>query len=227
MSSIHQFRLYHLAQYLRARHVLLCWHGHVITACGAVPAEFPRSPPRRTTKHEKSWNFIHELAMSLYYETATILENPDKIGGSFKARIFKKKDLKSKPGQIYALVAEASKWSQVLKDVIEKCAILKEERKVRPTARTLAVLQFTVHMHPFSKCTRSLLTSTADASPRPPPHPRSAPQQVRRRGAQGPCTQASNHTAQSASQRCVHQSAHTAQIPHARRLPRSDQRRRP
>ncbi|KAF9695603.1 hypothetical protein EKO04_006342 [Ascochyta lentis] len=70
--------------------------------------------------------------MSLYYETATILENPDKIGGSFKARIFKKKDLKSKPGQIYALVAEASKWSSVLKDVIEKCAVLKEERKLTP-----------------------------------------------------------------------------------------------
>lgn len=69
--------------------------------------------------------------MSLYYETATILENPDKIGGSFKARIFKKKDLKSKPGQIYALVAEASKWSRVLKDVVEKCAVLGEERKVR------------------------------------------------------------------------------------------------
>ncbi|KAJ4987096.1 nol1 nop2 sun family protein [Stagonosporopsis vannaccii] len=70
--------------------------------------------------------------MSLYYETAAILENPDKIGGSFKARIFKKKDLKSKPGQIYALVAEASKWSRVLKDVIEKCAVLKEERKLTP-----------------------------------------------------------------------------------------------
>ncbi|KAL1645132.1 hypothetical protein SLS61_008455 [Didymella pomorum] len=70
--------------------------------------------------------------MSLYYETATILENPDKIGGSFKARIFKKKDLKSKPGQIYALVAEASKWSRILKDVIETCQVLKEERKLTP-----------------------------------------------------------------------------------------------
>ncbi|KAJ8107442.1 hypothetical protein OPT61_g8863 [Boeremia exigua] len=75
--------------------------------------------------------------MSLYYETATILENPDKIGGSFKARIFKKKDLKSKPGQIYALVAEASKWSRVLKDVIEKCAVLREERKLTPVLALL------------------------------------------------------------------------------------------
>jgi putative methyltransferase len=69
--------------------------------------------------------------MSLYYETATILLNPEKAGGSFKARIFKKKDLKSKPGQIYALVAESSKWSRVLKGVIEGCGVLGEERKVR------------------------------------------------------------------------------------------------
>jgi putative methyltransferase len=69
--------------------------------------------------------------MSLYYETAAILLNPEKAGGSFKARIFKKKDLKSKPGQIYALVAETSKWSRVLKGVIEGCGVLGEERKVR------------------------------------------------------------------------------------------------
>lgn len=68
--------------------------------------------------------------MSLYYETATILANPDKVGGSFKARIFKKNDLKSKPGQIYALVAEASKWSRVLKEIIEKVGLLGQERKV-------------------------------------------------------------------------------------------------
>lgn len=88
----------------------------------------PHTPAAPTTKKFPS-HIQH--SMSLYYETATILENPDKIGGSFKARIFKKKDLKSKPGQIYALVAEASKWSRILKDVIEKCQVLKEERKVR------------------------------------------------------------------------------------------------
>ena len=100
--------------------------------------------------------------MSLYYETATILENPDKIGGSFKARIFKKKDLKSKPGQIYALVAEASKWSKVLKDVIEKCAILKEERKVRgPTPQKL------------DNCIQTrLIFIIVNTNPRPPLNPR-------------------------------------------------------
>lgn len=70
-------------------------------------------------------------AMSLYYEAAAILANPEKVGGSLVSRIFKKKDLKSSPGQVFALIAEASKWSLVLKDVIEKCRLLAEERKVR------------------------------------------------------------------------------------------------
>jgi putative methyltransferase len=69
--------------------------------------------------------------MSLYFETSDLLTNTAGIGGSFKARIFKKKDLKSKPGQIYALVAEASKWSGVLRGVIERCGVLGEERKVK------------------------------------------------------------------------------------------------
>lgn len=68
--------------------------------------------------------------MSLYYEAATILANPDNIGGSLKSRIYKQKDLKSTPGQIFALIAEASKWSVVLKDVIEKCGLLAAEKKV-------------------------------------------------------------------------------------------------
>lgn len=68
--------------------------------------------------------------MSLYFEAAAILANDDKIGGSLKSRIFKKKDLKSTPGQIFALIAEASKWSVVLKDVIERTGVLGEEKKV-------------------------------------------------------------------------------------------------
>jgi hypothetical protein len=68
--------------------------------------------------------------MSLYYEAAAVLANSDNIGGSLKSRIFNKKDLKSTPGQIFALVAESSKWSVVLKDVIEKTKLLAEERKV-------------------------------------------------------------------------------------------------
>ncbi len=68
--------------------------------------------------------------MSLYYEAAAILANPNATGGSLKSRLYKQKDLKSTPGQIFALIAETSKWSVVLKDVIEKCGILAEERKV-------------------------------------------------------------------------------------------------
>jgi len=68
--------------------------------------------------------------MSLYYEAAAILANAENTGGSLKSRIYTKKDLKSTPAQIFALIAEASKWSIVLKDVIEKCNLLAEERKV-------------------------------------------------------------------------------------------------
>jgi hypothetical protein len=70
-------------------------------------------------------------AMSLYYEAAAILANADKVGGSLKSRIYTKKELKSPPAQIFALIAETSKWSILLKDVIEKCRLLAEERKVR------------------------------------------------------------------------------------------------
>ena len=69
-------------------------------------------------------------SMSLYYEAAALLANSDNVGGSLKSRIYKKKDLKSTPGQLFALIAESSKWSIVLKDVIEKCRLLAEEKKV-------------------------------------------------------------------------------------------------
>jgi putative methyltransferase len=68
--------------------------------------------------------------MSLYYEAAAVLANTENAGGSLKSRIYGKKDLKSTPGQLFALIAETSKWSVVLKDVIEKCKLLAEERKV-------------------------------------------------------------------------------------------------
>lgn len=68
--------------------------------------------------------------MSLYYEAAAVLANTDRTGGSLKARIYKKTDLKSSPAQLYALIAEASKWSPVLKEVIERSGLLAEEKKV-------------------------------------------------------------------------------------------------
>lgn len=101
-------------------------------------ANFPPHQPK-SMQSTKKFTLSHAHAhlppphlplMSLYYETATLLTNPAGTGGSFKARIFKAKELKSKPGQIYALVAEASKWSVVLKGVIERCGVLSAEKKV-------------------------------------------------------------------------------------------------
>lgn len=68
--------------------------------------------------------------MSLYYEAANVLENTDGTGGSLKSRVYGKGDLKNNPAQVYALATEATKWSPILKDVIEKSGILREEKRV-------------------------------------------------------------------------------------------------
>ena len=81
-------------------------------------------------QHKKSLPRLRTPLMSLYYEAASLLANPEKAGGSLKSRIYKQKGLKSSPAQLYALITEASKWSKVLKDVIEKCGLLAEEKKV-------------------------------------------------------------------------------------------------
>jgi putative methyltransferase len=68
--------------------------------------------------------------MSLYYDAASLLMNPEDVGGSFKSRVYNSR-LKSSPAQIYALVTEASKWDILLKEVIENAGILPLEPKVR------------------------------------------------------------------------------------------------
>lgn len=68
--------------------------------------------------------------MSLYYEAAKFLVPSHEQPGSLKSRVFNSKDLKSQPKQIYALVAEASKWSSVLSEVITQSKLLQQERKV-------------------------------------------------------------------------------------------------
>lgn len=68
--------------------------------------------------------------MSLYYEAAEFLAAPNNAGGSLKSRIFNKKELKSQPAQIYALVIETCKWSSILKEVIERTTLLALEKKV-------------------------------------------------------------------------------------------------
>ncbi|KAM0342227.1 hypothetical protein ACHAPU_009632 [Fusarium lateritium] len=77
--------------------------------------------------------------MSLYHEAAEILTGSSSEGGSLKSRVFKKKNLKSAPNQIYALVLESCKWSPILKEVIEKSDLLKLERKLTPTLALLLV----------------------------------------------------------------------------------------
>ena len=68
--------------------------------------------------------------MSLYHEAAELLAPSSSEGGSLKSRVFKKKNLKSNPNQLYALVFETCKWSPILKEIIEKTDLLKHERKV-------------------------------------------------------------------------------------------------
>ncbi|EGO58011.1 hypothetical protein NEUTE1DRAFT_63451 [Neurospora tetrasperma FGSC 2508] len=80
--------------------------------------------------------------MSLYHETAAILTaaGPNAThGGSLKSRIFKDKSLKSPPAQVYALALETSKWSAILKEVVEASDLLKHERKLTPALSLLLV----------------------------------------------------------------------------------------
>ena len=73
--------------------------------------------------------------MSLYYDAAPLLLPCSDHSGSLKSRIFNLKGTKSSPKQIFAVVSEASKWSPVLSEVIEKSQLLRLERKVRPSNR--------------------------------------------------------------------------------------------
>ncbi|KAF4971448.1 hypothetical protein FZEAL_9847 [Fusarium zealandicum] len=77
--------------------------------------------------------------MSLYHEAAEILSASSSEGGSLKSRVFKKKNLKSAPNQVYALVLESCKWSPILKEVIERAELLKLERKLTPVLALLLV----------------------------------------------------------------------------------------
>lgn len=73
--------------------------------------------------------------MSLYYEAAAAITNEKGAGGSLKSRIYANKSSKHSPAQIYALVSETTKWSAILKEVIEKSGILSAEKKVSAAPR--------------------------------------------------------------------------------------------
>lgn len=76
--------------------------------------------------------------MSLYYDAAPLLLPMPDQAGSLKSLVFNSKSHKSPPKQIYALVSEASKWSPVLSEIIEKSQLLQIERKVRSSNHSLA-----------------------------------------------------------------------------------------
>ncbi|KAL8919127.1 MAG: hypothetical protein Q9172_005131 [Xanthocarpia lactea] len=67
--------------------------------------------------------------MSLYYDAAKFLLPSKDQSGSLKSRVFGTKDLRSSPKQVYAVVAEASRWSPILAEVVEKSQLLQYERK--------------------------------------------------------------------------------------------------
>jgi putative methyltransferase len=69
--------------------------------------------------------------MSLYYDAAFLLTAPTNTGGSFKSRVYNTTSLKAAPAHIFALVAEASKWDLLLKEVIDNAGILSLEPKVK------------------------------------------------------------------------------------------------
>ncbi|MCJ1429369.1 hypothetical protein MMC29_007283 [Sticta canariensis] len=72
--------------------------------------------------------------MSVYYESTPFL------GHAFlTSHVFSSKSLKSAPKQVLALVTEASKWSLILKEVIENSQLLAFERKLTPGVALLLV----------------------------------------------------------------------------------------
>ncbi|KAG8629919.1 hypothetical protein KVT40_001538 [Elsinoe batatas] len=77
--------------------------------------------------------------MSLYFEAAKILEDISEKHISLKERVFKDKELKSSPATVFALVSEASKWSDILSEVIERSQVLSLERKLTPALSLVLV----------------------------------------------------------------------------------------
>lgn len=71
--------------------------------------------------------------MSLYHEAASIVDTAQKSGGSLKSLVFGKKTWKTDAKTLFALTTEATKWSQVLSEVVERSGILKIEKQLSPT----------------------------------------------------------------------------------------------
>lgn len=78
---------------------------------------------------ETSQEFVLTI-MSIYYDAATILGAGSRAG-SLKSRIYDNKlGLGSKPTHLYALISEAAKYDNFLKQVIDASNFLVQEPKV-------------------------------------------------------------------------------------------------
>ncbi|KAJ4391964.1 hypothetical protein N0V93_005584 [Gnomoniopsis smithogilvyi] len=80
--------------------------------------------------------------MSLYHETASVLDTDASTGGNLRSRVFNRKDLKSPPTQVYALALETCKWSPVLSEIIDNSQLLQHEKKLTPILSLLLVHDF-------------------------------------------------------------------------------------
>ncbi|KAK5047808.1 hypothetical protein LTR84_006473 [Exophiala bonariae] len=77
--------------------------------------------------------------MSVYYDAATILGSESRAG-SLKSRIYDNKlGLGSKPTHLYALISEAAKYDNFLKQVIDAANFLAQEPKLTPVLALLLV----------------------------------------------------------------------------------------
>ena len=78
--------------------------------------------------------------MSLYTEAVDILSNTTSESGSLRSVIYNngsnddsqggKRERKSQPATLYALITEVAKWNVVLKEVIDASGLLRVESKV-------------------------------------------------------------------------------------------------
>jgi 25S rRNA (cytosine2278-C5)-methyltransferase len=65
--------------------------------------------------------------MSLYHDAASIISTSGQAG-PLRERVYRNKNLKSHPAQVFALLSETAKWDSVLKEVVEKSSILSKEK---------------------------------------------------------------------------------------------------
>jgi putative methyltransferase len=78
--------------------------------------------------------------MSLYYEAASLLSGPRASpSASLKTRIYSAPNgsFKSAPKQLYALLLQTRKYSEILVEVVEKSGIIEAEKKLTPLLSVL------------------------------------------------------------------------------------------